>query len=444
MRNGGCHRSQPIVYIRHKWGYEWGYQIRKLGVFMKLTTIACTTAKPKEKPYKMADGGGLYLLVNPNGSKYWRLKYRHLGKEKVLALGIFPLVSLADAREKRNDAKKLVMTHTDPSEAKRGIKRRAILRAAQTFEAVAREWHTKEIDRWKPTHGKSILHRLELDVFADIGKRPIAEISASELLQTIKAIEKRGAHEIARKTLRICGQVFKYAIITDRRPDSVNPAAALSGALKSYKHGHYAALDAKDLPVFLKKLDRNEARLFPQTIRATRLLMLTFVRTSELIQAKWDEFDLEGKEWLIPAERMKMGKEHIVPLSLQVVSLLKKQKELTGEWQWVFPNVTHPRKHMSNNTILSGLKRMGYKGEMTGHGFRALAMSTIKEKLNYRHEVIDRQLAHAHRSNVDAAYDRAQFLPERRKMMQQWADYLDAVANDRNVIAGNFSALAMA
>jgi integrase len=397
---------------------------------MKLTTIACTNAKPKEKPYKLADGGGLYLLVNPNSSKYWRLKYRHLGKEKVLALGIFPLVSLADARDKRNDAKKLMMVRTDPAAAKKGEKRQAILNSEQTFEAIAREWHSKEIDRWKPIHGRSILQRLEHDVFADIGNRPIAEISASELLHTIKAIEKRGANEVARKTLRICGQVFKYAIITDRRPDSVNPAAALSGALKSYKKGHFAALDARDLPAFLKKLEMNVARLYPQTIRATRLLMLTFVRTSELIQAKWDEFDLEAREWIIPAERMKMAKEHIVPLSRQVVALLKEQKKLTGEWQWVFPSIAHPRKHMSNNTILGALKRMGYKGEMTGHGFRALAMSTIKEKLNYRHEVIDRQLAHAHRNSVDAAYDRAQFLPERRKMMQQWADYLHAVATD--------------
>ena len=353
-------------------------------------------------------------------------------------MGIYPLVTLADAREGRNAAKKLLMVNVSPSAAKKGAKRQAILKAAQTFEAVAREWHSKKLDSWKPTHGANLLHRLELDIFPDIGSRPIAEISASELLHTIKAIENRGAHEIARKTLRICGQVFKYAIITDRRTDGVNPAAALSGALKSYKRGHYAALDAKDLPTFLRKLDRNEARLLPQTMRATRLLMLTFVRTSELIQATWDEFDFDAKEWIIPAERMKMGKEHIVPLSRQVIALLKEQQELTGNWKWVFPNITHPKKHMSNNTVLSGLKRMGYKGEMTGHGFRALAMSTIKERLNYRHEVVDRQLAHAHRSNVDAAYDRAQFLPERRKMMQQWADYLDKSASEPQVISGHF------
>ncbi len=405
---------------------------------MKLTNTTCLNAKPKVKPYKLADGGGLYLLVNPNGAKYWRLKYRYLGKEKVLALGIYPLVTLADAREGRATAKKQLMVHVSPSAAKKGEKRQAILKGEQTFKAVAREWHSKKLDSWKPTHGANILHRLELDAFPDIGSRPIAEISASELLHTIKAIENRGANEIARKTLRICGQVFKYAIITDRRPDSSNPAAALVGALKSYKRGHYAALDAKDLPTFLKKLDKNEARLYPQTMRATRLLMLTFVRTSELIQATWDEFDFDAKEWIIPAERMKMGKEHLVPLSKQVIALLKEQKELTGGWKWVFPNITHPKKHMSNNTVLSALKRMGYKGEMTGHGFRALAMSTIKERLNYRHEVIDRQLAHAHRNAVDAAYDRAQFLPDRRKMMQQWADYLDAAASDKKIFVGNF------
>lgn len=421
-----------------KLGVSKGYQLLVLGVSVKLTNTACLNAKPKAKPYKLADGGGLYLLVNPNGAKYWRLKYRYLGKEKVLALGIYPLVTLADAREGRNAAKKQLMVRISPSAAKKGEKRQAILKAEQTFEAVAREWHSKRLDRWKPTHGKSILHRLELDAFPDIGGRPIADISASELLHTIKAIESRGANEVARKTLRICGQVFKYAIITDRRPDGSNPAAALVGALKSYKRGHYAALDAKDIPTFLKKLNSNEARLFPQTLRATRLLMLTFVRTSELIQATWDEFDLEGKEWIIPAERMKMGKEHIVPLSRQVVALLKEQKEMTGTWKWVFPSTTQPRKHMSNNTILSAIKRMGYNGEMTGHGFRALAMSTIKEKLDYRHEVIDRQLAHAHRNNVDAAYDRAQFLPERRKMMQEWADYLDNATSSETVIKGKF------
>ena len=405
---------------------------------MKLTNTACHNAKPKPKPYKLADGGGLYLLVNPNGAKYWRLKYRYLGKEQSLALGIYPLVSLADAREGRTTAKKQLMVHVNPSAAKKGEKRQAILSAEQTFEAVAREWHRKKLDSWKPTHGSNILHRLVVDIFPDIGSRPIAEISASELLHTIKAIESRGANEIARKSLRICGQVFKYAIITDRRPDGSNPAASLVGALKSFKRGHYAALDTKDLPQFLKKLDKNEARLLPQTMRATRLLMLTFVRTSELIQATWDEFDLENKEWLIPAERMKMGKEHLVPLSRQVVALLKEQKELTGNWKFVFPNITHPKKHMSNNTVLSAIKRMGYNGKMTGHGFRALAMSTIKEKLNYRHEVVDRQLAHAHRSSVDAAYDRAQFLPERKKMMQEWANYLDAVAIEGKVIAGNF------
>ena len=405
---------------------------------MKLTNTACLNAKPKAKPYKLADGGGLYLLVNPNGAKYWRLKYRYLGKEKTHALGIYPLVSLVNAREGRASAKKLLMVNLSPSTVKKGEKRKAIVNAAQTFEAVAREWHSTKLDSWKPTHAANLLHRLDLDIFPDIGSRPITEISASELLRTIKAIEARGANEIARKTLRICGQVFKYAIITDRRPDGVNPAAALSGALKSYKKGHYAALEAKDLPTFLRKLDRNEARLFPQTMRATRLMMLTFVRTSELIQATWDEFDFDAEQWIIPAERMKMKKEHIVPLSRQVLTLLKDQKENTGAWGWVFPSVTQPRKHMSNNTVLSGLKRMGYHGEMTGHGFRALAMSTIKERLNYRHEVIDRQLAHAHRNHVDAAYDRAQFLPERREMMQQWADYLEKIENEPRVITADF------
>lgn len=401
-----------------------------------LTVIAARNAKPKEKLYRLFDEKGLYLEVMPNGSKYWRMKYRFNGKDKRIAFGVFPEVSLADARVRRDEARKLVYEGTDPAFARKEDRRQRLLRAVNTFEGVARAWHASHEIRWSPYYSAIIIRRLETDIFPYIGSRPVAEISPLELLETIKRIEKRGAHELARRALRICGQIYKYAIpngLAER-----NPATDLSAALAPHKKSHFAALDIKELPGFLWALERNDARLYQQTRNAVRLLMLTFVRTRELIEATWDEFDLENGVWEIPAERMKMRKAHIVPLSKQAVEILKDQKEIAGKWKWVFPNQVRPRTSMSNNTILFAIGRLGYKGRMTGHGFRALAMTAIKENLGYRHEAVDRQLAHAPRNSVDAAYDRAQFLNERKKMMQEWSDYIDAIAVDGKVIVGNF------
>lgn len=357
---------------------------------MPLTDTACKSAKPREKPYKLSDSAGMYLEVTPHGSKLWRLKYRFAGKEKRLAFGVYPEVSLADAREEREKARKLIKSGIDPSHVKQEEKRKLHHNAETTFEAVAREWHENRKAAWTPTYATEILDRLNRDIFPEIGHLPIADISAPRLLAAIRLIEKRGAHEIARRAIQTTGQVFRYGIVTGRAER--NPAADLKGALKPVKHGHYAALETKDLPEFIQTLEANNARLYAHTRHAVKLLLLTFVRTSELINATWDEFDLEAGEWSIPAERMKMRQPHIVPLSRQAIAILKEQKKLTGEWQWVFPNQVRPAKSMSNNTILMALKRMGYQGRMTGHGFRALAMSTIKEKLGYRHEVVDRQL----------------------------------------------------
>lgn len=407
---------------------------------MHLTNTACKNAKPADKPYRLADGGGMYLEVMPNGSRYWRLKYRFADKEKRLAFGVYPQVSLAEARECREAAKKQLAGGIDPSIAKQENKRQNAMNAENTFEAVAREWHEHQKARWSPAHATDILYRLEKDVFPILGNRPIADIKAPHILDNLRKIEKRGAHEMARRAVQYCGQIFRYAIVTGRADR--DPTGDLRGALQPVPHGHYAAIDADELPEFLQTLANNDARLYIQTRLAVRLLMLTFVRTGEMIGAKWDEIDLDGGQWAIPAERMKMRRPHIVPLSKQAVEVLREQQKLTGQWEWVFPNQIHPRKHMSNNTVLCALKRLGYKGRMTGHGFRALAMSTIKEKLDYRHEVVDRQLAHAPRNKVDAAYDRAQFLTERRKMMQEWADYLDAVAGGGKVVVGKFRKLA--
>lgn len=404
---------------------------------MKLTDTACKSAKPKEKPYKLADGEGMFLQVMPHGSKLWRLKYRFGGKENLLSLGAYPETSLAEAREKRITLRKILKEGKDPSFEKKEQKRQSLLNAGNTFETITREWHEHNKPRWTDNYAKDILHRMEMDVFPEIGSRPIRSITPPQVLDAMRKIETRGAHEIARRSLQCCGQVFRYAVATGRA--ETDPTRDLKGALKSFKKGHYAALEAKDLPKFLKTLEHNEARLYPQTLRALRLLMLSFVRTGELINATWDEFDLEERQWNIPAERMKMRKPHIVPLSKQAVAILKEQKELTGQWKWVFPNQVRPKSPMSNNTVLMALRRMGYQGKMTGHGFRALAMSTIKENLGYRHEVVDRQLAHAPRNQVDKAYDRAAFLSERKKMMQDWANYLDAIASHGKVVAGNFS-----
>lgn len=403
---------------------------------MNLSDMKCKTAKPAKKAYKLADGYGLYLEIRPNGSRYWRMKYRYLGKENRISLGVYPETSLAEARERRDQTRKLLAADINPSFARKEKKRQAVLNAQNTFEAVAREWHSNQIERWTSKHAQNVLHFLEIDIFPFIGSRPIADIEAPELLEALRSIEKRGAVYMAGRIKQICGQVFRYGIATGRgRRD---PAADLKGALRAFKTRHFAALDIKEIPDFLKALEKNEARLFGRTRRAIRLLMLTFVRTNELINATWDEFDLESGQWEIPAERMKMRNPHIVPLSRQVIELLKEQKEETKHLQnckWVFPSQIRPLDPMSNNTILFAIGRLGYKGRMTGHGFRALAMSTIKEKLGYRHEVVDRQLAHAPRSKVDRAYDRAQFLEDRQKMMQEWANYLEGVAKGGKVLA---------
>ena len=385
----------------------------------------CKTAPPSEKPRKLSDEKGLYLEIMPNGAKYWRMKYRFLGKEKRLALGVYPEVSLAEAREKRDGARKLLDQGTDPSAHKQELRHLAEINAQNTFELLAREWHTKNLAKWTEKHGQDIMTRLEKDIFPEIGHLPTRNITAPRLLAAIQKMEKRGAHELARRARGTCEQIFAYGIGTGRADRNI--ALDLRGTLEAFKRGHYAAIEANELPEFLSKLEKNEARLYPQTIRATKLLMLTFVRTSELINATWDEFDLDKKVWNIPAERMKMRRPHLVPLSTQVIELLKQQKEEIKHINtlYVFPNQTEPRRPMSNATILGGIKRLGYKGKMTGHGFRALAMSTIKEKLNYRHEVIDLQLAHEKKNKIDAAYDRAKFIEERTKMMQEWADYIE-------------------
>ncbi|MBK9584898.1 MAG: tyrosine-type recombinase/integrase [Alphaproteobacteria bacterium] len=405
---------------------------------MKLTNTACRTAKAKDKPYKMADGGGLFLLIKPDGSKYWRMKYRFLGKEKLLAFGTYPLISLADAREEREAAKKLLAGGIDPAKYRKEEKRRTIRNAQNTFKAVALEWHQNQKDRWSDNHAQNVLHRLETDIFPYIGAEPLASIEAPDLLDTLRKIEKRGALDIAKRSRQICGQVFRYGIQTGRCKR--DPSHDLQGALKTRKTNHFAALEAKEIPEFLAALERNDARLYARTRRAIRLSLLTFVRPGEIREARWEEIDFEAREWTIPAKRMKMKRSHIVPLSRQALAILKEQKEETGclSTPWVFPSQIRSKDPMSNGTVNVAIKKLGFQGRMTAHGFRALARTTIREKLDYAPDIIEAALAHKPAGPLGEAYDRTKFLTQRKKMMQDWADFLDTVANEGRVVVGDF------
>ena len=403
---------------------------------MKLNDKICKNAKPKEKAYKLADGAGLYLEVAPNGSKYWRLKYYFLKKEKRISFGVYPVITLAEARVKRLEAKRLLAKGINPSEYKKAQQRQQEIEASNTFKHVALDWWETKKAGWTENHAGYTLRRLEVNIFPDIGNLPIHEIESYQVLDALKKTQARGANEVAYRCRSICKQIFDHGIITGKCKE--NPATALQHALQPYKKSNYTALEIKDIPEFVQTLHSNKARLYPHTLLAVEMLMLTFVRTSELIQATWDEFDLENKLWTIPAERMKMRKEHIVPLSTRVIEILEELKPLALCSQYIFPSQISLRKHMSNNTILKALERMGYKGRMTGHGFRALATTAIQEELHYPFHIVDLQLAHVKRNKVDQAYDRTTFIKERTKMMEDWASYLNEARSGGKVINANF------
>jgi integrase len=397
---------------------------------MALTDISVRRAKPQEKAYKLSDAKGMYLLVSVAGSKLWRLKYRFAGKEKTLALGIYPERSLAEARVKRDDARKLIYDGVDPGVVRKQDKRDRQLRSENTFEVVAREWHGKQRAKWTERHADYVLRRLSADVFPTLGSRPIAEIDAPELLDVLRKIEARGAVDIAHRAQQTCGQIFRYAAATGRA--KYDPSPSLRGALQAADRvRHHAALSAVELPEFLGKLQNYDGDR--QTKLALRLLLLTFVRTSELREAGWTEFNEEKSEWRIPAERMKMQREHIVPLSRQALEILRELRSSNGHRHYVFMNVANHEKPMSENTMLYAIYRMGYHSRATGHGFRATA-STILNEQGWRPDVIERQLAHMERNKVRAAYHRSEYLAERRQMMQHWADFLDGLDAGANVV----------
>ncbi|MES2387853.1 MAG: tyrosine-type recombinase/integrase [Bacteroidota bacterium] len=389
---------------------------------MKLTAIAIKNAKPKAKPYKLVDGGGLFLLISPTGGKLWRYRYAYLNKEKVLAIGQFPDISLAEARELHAQARKALALGTDPCGAKKEAKRKAILNSQMTFESVAREWYENFKHTWVTKYSSRMMTRLEQYVFPKIGSRPIAELTAPEILAVLRIVEEKGILDTVKRLRQACGQVFTYAIATGRAER--NPVNDLKGALKPPVQKHQAYLKEHELPEFLKRLEAYDGAM--QTQLALKFLLLTFVRTGELRGAEWSEVDFEKSEWRIPAERMKTRNIHIVPLSTQALKVLEQLQPITGQYKYIFPNQHRPQGMMSENTVLFALYRMGYHSKATGHGFRATA-STILNENGFPPDVIERQLAHVEGNQVRAAYNHAQYLPERRKMLQWYGDYLDSV-----------------
>lgn len=401
---------------------------------MPLTDPACRNARcPEGKArLRLADAGGLYLEVLPSGAKHWRWKYRFGGKERRIALGSYPGTTLAQARLARDQARKTLKDGTDPVQQRKDAKLADQVRLGTTFESVARSWHTNWSGARSPRHAEYVLRRMEADVFPMIGAKPIAEITAPQLLAMAKKIEARGALDIARRAWQTAGQVFEHALahgMVERNPArDVRPGAALKPRTK----GHFARIEPKELPELLRKMHAYPGAAY--TRYALRLMALTFVRTSELIAARWEEFDLDAAEWRIPAARMKMRTPHVVPLSTQAVDALRCLHEIKGLSGLLFPGERDHDKPMSNGTILGALKRMGYVGRMTGHGFRGVA-STILHEQGFEHAHIELQLAHQERDAVSVAYNFATYLPQRRAMMQAWADFLDQQRQGAKVIA---------
>lgn len=398
---------------------------------MALTETAIRNAKPQAKPRKLSDGGGMYLLLTPKGGRWWRLDFRFGGRRKTLSLGTYPEIGLRDARERRAEARRLLARGFDPGTLRKAAKQAQTDAQGNGFEAVAREWFGKQAPRWVKGHADTVIGRLERDVFPQIGARPIGEVTASELLAVLRRIESRGALEVAHRALQVCGQVFRYAVATGRAQS--DPTGALRGALPPAQEKHHASItDPAKVGDLLRAIEGYDG--YFATKCALKLAPILFARPGELRAAEWAEIDLDKAEWRISATRMKMRTQHIVPLSTQAVAILRELHRATGEGKYLFPSVRTAARPMSNNTINAALRRLGYgKDEMTGHGFRSMA-STILNEQGWNRDVIERQLAHAERDGVRAAYNYAEHLPERRKLMQHWADFLDGLAAGANVI----------
>ena len=390
----------------------------------KLTELAVRKAKPSSKPKKLSDGGGLFLLVNPNGSKYWRMKYRFMGKEKLLAIGVWPEVSLIEAREKRNEAKQLLKSVKDPSAAKKNLKLSQRVAQSNTFGSVTEEWLEIKQKEWKSPYFDDVKRSIEIHLLPDLCQRPIAEITSSEILSVLKKIEEQGKLEAASRSRQKCGAIFTYANL--KQLCTNNPVSNLKGALASPKKKRFNSLSPKDLPQFLVKLDEYDGAII--TKLALRFVLLTIARTNEIREANWNEFDLEDEEpiWRIPEEKMKMGREHVVPLSSQALVVLKEVRRFTQGDKYVFHQANNPNMQMSDNTMLFAMYRMGYHSRATVHGLRA-TMSTLLNEKGHNPDVVEHLLSHQGSNKVRAAYNRAEYLSERRITLQWLADHLDSL-----------------
>ena len=397
-----------------------------------MSDVQVRNAKPQAKEYKLFDGGGLYILITPTGGKLWNLKYRHQGKERKLSLGAYPAVALADARQRREDAKKLLANGVDPGEQKKAQKSAQGEQDVNTFEVIAREWHSKFAHTWVASHAQHKLERLEKNVFPWIGARPIKELTAPDVLAVLRRLEARGILDTAHRVRFECSSIFRYAVATGRAER--DPVADLKGALPPVKNGHHAApTDPKAVAPLLRAIDQFQGSFVVKC--ALQLAPLLFVRPGELRAAEWSEINFEAAEWNIPAEKMKMKVAHLVPLSDQALIVLNELKPLTIHSKYVFPCHRSPLRCMSENAVNAGLRRMGFeKSEITGHGFRAMARTILDEVLQVRPDFIEHQLAHAVKDPNGRAYNRTAHLVERKKMMQLWADYLDQLKAGAKVI----------
>ena len=397
---------------------------------MPLTDTAVRNAKPAEKPYSVADGAGLSLLVQPSGGKWWRFRYRFFDRPRVMSFGTYPDIGLREARSQRDAARKLLTEGIDPGEKRKEEKAERELQLVNTFEAVTREWAGKKASTWTPAYGERLIRRFEHDVFPLIGARPIADIRPKELLSMLRKIEARGALETAHRARSECGQVFRYAIATDRAERDI--AADLVGALELKKVKHFAAVtEPAKVAVLLRTIDNYQGSAVVRA--ALRLNALLFVRPGELRHAQWADIDFEAAEWRYTTTKTRT--DHVVPLASQALAILAELKPLTGSGRYVFPCGTTAARPMSNNAVLSALRRAGIPpDDMSGHGFRAMARTILDEVLGFRPDFIEHQLAHAVRDPNGRAYNRTAHLPERKKMMQAWADYLDKLKAGADVV----------
>jgi integrase len=400
---------------------------------MKLTDLAIKRAKPKDKPYTLADGNGLSLLVETNGSKGWRYRYQFAGKTKMISLGVYPVVTLTEARAKRDEARKQVANGFNPSEVRKTEKISAANQIENTLENLTREWYEKRIDRWSASYADEMMETFEKDVFPYIGARPIAEITPMELMAVLSRLNDRGATEKLRKVRQRCGEVWRYAIVTGRA--EYNPAPDLVSAFAPHKKEHYSFLTVDELHEFYKALNAYTGSFIVKM--GLRLQIIIGVRPGELRHAEWSEIDFDKTQWEIPAAKMKMRRPHIVPLSIQAIDILEQLKPITGQRKYVFHGRNDPNKPMSEAAINQVIKRIGYDSQVTGHGFRH-TMRTILHDQNYNSAWIETQLAHVDKNSIRGTYNHAQYLDGRREMLQWYADYMEALENGDNVVHGKF------